>query len=271
MNDELELEPNNTPAQAHLLTLPARIRGDNIGEAFYGGFYEVLAAPTVAEVEPNDSQFAAQVITLPAVIQGTVAKGDSAALVTLSGIASPYTTTIEDWYAWQNDPQELRFSLSYSADSGADLDLFVFFGSGEVQALSNKDNVAANDFTEEAILNAVRQTSGTYQVVVDAWDSAGPVDYQLIVQSGAFGGQANVEIMDWYRVELSASASINASITGGASLVLTSAGGDPVLAVSHPATPGANVNLNSGPLAAGSYLIGVSVTDTAYKLHIAAQ
>ncbi|NNE64376.1 MAG: hypothetical protein HKN34_09855, partial [Gammaproteobacteria bacterium] len=168
----LEIEPNNSISEAMPLTLPVKVHGDSLseGDTFYGGS-TALILNNIVEQEPNNSDAGAQVLTLPVRINGTVSENDPGTLTSSSppGIIT-YQTSIEDWFHWQNDPQQLRFLLEYDAGSGADLDLMVG-GLTFFDAYSVTDNLSSGVYQEEIILNSLSQTSGTYRVVVDAFDT----------------------------------------------------------------------------------------------------
>lgn len=275
----LEKEPNNSVANAMPLSLPVTLRGDALseGDTFYGGLTDIVLN-TIDEVEPNDSDAGAQTVTLPVMIRGTVSASDSGTLTSVSPPGfNTYQASIEDWFHWQNDPQQLRFFLEYDASSGADLDIMVgglnFFDSFGVS-----DNVATGNYQEEVFLNSGSQTSATYRVVVDAFNTPnGPVDYTLRVDtftttlSGTSRLANDASVADWFRVSLPSSQSLSINVTGGPIVVLTDATGATPVDVGVPMTVGGNVSIQTAPLAAGDYLIGVSDEGVAYTLEVSAQ
>ena len=271
----LENEPNNSVANAMPLTLPVTLHGDalNEGDTLNGG-WTAIVLNTVDEVEPNDSDTGAQALTLPVMIRGTVSETDSG---TLTSVSSTYQASIEDWFHWQNDPQDLRFFLEYDASSGADLDIMVgglsFFDSYGIT-----NNIVSGVYQEEIFLNSLNQTSGTYRVVVDAFDTPnGPVDYTLRVDTftTTVGGSSRLAneapVADWFRVNLPTSQSLSINVSGGPIVVLTDATSATTLAVGMPATLGGNATIQTAPLAAGNYLIGVSDESVVYNLEVSAQ
>lgn len=279
----LENEPNNSVANAMPLTLPVTLHGDalNEGDTLNGG-WTAIVLNTIDEVERNDSDDSgptgAQVVTLPVMIRGTVSENHLGALTTVSppGI-NTYQTSIEDWFHWQNDPQNLRFFLEYDASSGADLDIMVgglsFFDSYGIT-----NNIVSGVYQEEIFLNSLNQTSGPYRVVVDAFDTPnGPVDYTLRVDTftTTVGGSLRLAneapVADWFRVNLPTSQSLSINVSGGPIVVLTDATAATTLAVGMPATLGGNATIQTAPLAAGDYLIGVSDESVVYNLEVSAQ
>ncbi len=275
----LETEPNNAVANAMPLTLPAKIRGNALseGDTFYGGS-TTLILNNATEVEPNDSDAGAQVLTLPVRISGTIDEDNLGTLTSSSppGI-STYQTSIEDWFHWQNDPQQLRFLLEYDASSGADLDLMVG-GLDFFDTYSVTDNLATGIYQEEANLNAGSQTSATYRVVVDAFSTPnGSVDYTLRVDtfttttSGTSRLQNEATVIDWFRVNLVSSQSLSINVTGGPIVVLTDATGAVPIEVGIPQTVGESTSIQTTPLAAGEYRIGVSDEGVEYTLEVNAQ
>ena len=275
----LEIEPNNSVANAMPLTLPAKIRGNALseGDTFYGGSTTLILNNTT-EVEPNDSDAGAQVLTLPVRISGTIRDIDSGTLTSSSPPGfTPYQTSIEDWFHWQNDPQQLRFLLEYDASSGADLDMMVG-GLNFFDTYSTDNNPATGVYKEEAILNSTSQTSGTYRVVVDAFSTPnGPVDYTLRVDtytttaSGISRLENEVSVTDWFRVNLVSSQSLSINVTGGPIVVLTDATGTTPIEFGIPQAAGGSTSIQTTPLAAGEYRIGVSNEGVAYTLEVNAQ
>lgn len=272
----LEVEPNNSFVNAMPLALPANLRGDALieGDSQNGGWVAIVLN-TIDEIEPNDSSFTAQALNLPVRIRGTVSTGDSGTFTTVSipGF-TPYQATLEDWYEWQNDPQELRFTLEYDPSSMADLDLLVS-GIDFPDTWSIADNPATDNYTEEAILNAVGQTSGTYQVIVDAFSTPnGPVDYTLRVDtftttaSGSSRLANEAPVADWFRVNLVSSQALSINVTGGPIVVLMDGTGANVIAADVPQTLGGNASISTSPLAAGEYLVGVSDEGVEYTLAV---
>ncbi len=270
----LEIEPNNTVATAMPLSLPASIHGDSLseGDEFYGGSTGVILN-SIDEVEPNNSDGGAQNLTIPVLIRGTIDDGDSGTLTTSSppGFTS-YQTSMEDWFNWANDPQTLRFFLEYDAASGADLDLMVG-GLNFFDAYSVKDNVGSNDYTEEIILNSGSQTSGTYRVVIDAYQTtSGPVDYTLRVDTYDGSGFANeADIVDWFQIDLATDQDLSIEVTGGPSVVLMDSTGSMLIEIGLPLTTGGNASIQNEPLSAGQYLIGVSDEAVEYSLSVTSQ
>ena len=276
----LEAEPNNSVANAMPLTLPAKVRGDGLNEedTFYGGSTALILNSIEEQQQSNNSDTDAQVLTLPVLINGTVSANDPGTLTSSSppGIQT-YQTSIEDWFHWQNDPQQLRFLLEYDAGSGADLDLMVG-GLNFFDAYSVTDNLLSGVYQEQIILNAVSQTSGTYRVVVDAFDTPnGPVDYTLRVDtytttaSGAQRLENEISVTDWFQINLLSSQSLSINLTGGPMVVLTDATGTTLLEVGIPQTAGGSADIQTAVLAAGEYRIGVSDEGVEYSLEVNAQ
>lgn len=265
----LEHEPNNMVSNAMPIDLPATIEGQGWLEDGFGGVTPFVIN-SITEIEPNDSDATAQAITLPVLIHGTVKASDLGTQTTSAppGLAA-YLTIIEDWYHWQNNPQQLRFLLEYDASSGADLDLMVG-GLNFFDTYSVSDNVGSEIYQEEAILNSGSQTSATYRVVVDAFDTPnGPVDYTLRVDTLADNGFANdINVADWFQITLNSGQSITISISGGPTVILANSAGDSIIDMGIPFVSGGAASITASTLAAGDYLIGVSNVPTEYTLQV---
>lgn len=265
----LEHEPNNLVSNAMPIDLPATIEGQGRLEDDFGGVTPFVIN-SINEIEPNDSDPDAQVITLPVLIHGTVSANDLGTQTTSSPPGfTAYQTSIEDWYHWQNNPQELRFLLEYDASSGADLDLMIG-GLNFFDTYSVSDNVGSGVYQEEAILNSGSQTSATYRVVVDAFSTPnGSVDYTLRVDTHAANGFANdINVADWFQITLNSSQSITISISGGSTVILATSAGDSIIEMGIPSVSGGAASITTSTLTAGDYLIGVSNTSTEYTLQV---
>ncbi len=264
----LEHEPNNLVSNAMPVDIPVTIEGQGWLEDDFGGV-TAFVINTIQEIEPNDSDFAAQTITLPVLIHGTASASDSGTLTAVSLFGANYQSSLEDWYQWQNDPQELRFYLEYDAASGADLDILITETSSIITG-GIKDNNSTGEYFEEAISNAVHQTSGTYGIIVDAFSTPnGPVDYTLRVDTRAATGFANdINVADWFQITLNTSQSITIDISGGPTVILANPVGDSIIDKAIPSVSGGAASITTSTLAAGNYLIGVSNSSTEYTLQI---
>lgn len=257
----LEVEPNNKPAQAMPLSLPATVDGAALNETAYGG-------PTIVpnENDANNSFAAAQVIALPAWIGGTVQVGDANTSINIpaQGTVGAYTATFEDFYRFTAAASG-TVSVRLNFPSGTDLDIYVFTLSGVTPTIVTRgitDNIVSSSFTEFASFSAAAGT--TYYVAVDGFTTPAPASYELMVYSGT--PPASRGVVDWFRVDLAAPKTLNIGVTGGPGILLTNSTGTTLIQFAIPSTPGASVGLSTA-LAAGTYLIGLT-EGGAYRLTV---
>ncbi len=249
---ELEVEPNNQIINATAMTLPARIKGDSIGETFFGGSTPVFpGVASVAEAEPNDSPFAPQAVSMPSTITGDVLNGDTATNVEVEAYpgAGLYTTSFEDWYEFTlGAGATVGVDLDFSTGPAADLDMYIFTlepgPSVVIHASSVDDNINVTGTYTETMSQYL--SADTYYVGVDAYDTTGGrVNYTLSITTGS----SSVNIVDWYSLTLDAQKQVSITVTGTPTFVLMDATATSTLASGASA---------SALLNAGDYLIGVT-------------
>ncbi len=259
---DLEVEPNNQIAQATAITLPARIKGDNVSEDDLGGTTPVsLGVVSLSEIEPNDSPVVPQAIDIPSLLNGSAQVGDGSTSVDVQTAPSGgtnYTASFEDWYeVTLGTGKTLDVSLNFPA-TGADLDMYLFSleNSSTVitHANSIEDNVATGIYNEQM---STYLTADTYYVAIDAYNTpSGNANYSLSLSTG----DSAVDIGDWFRFSLVFQTEVVISVSGGSSFVLTDNSGSTTLA--SGGVTGVGITLE-----AGSYLIGVS-DDGDYTLEV---
>jgi len=246
----LEVEPNNQIDAATPILLPARIEGDGVSEAKFGGTTAVqVNVIAAAESEPNDSPSAPQAMDLPAGISGDVMAGDpnTSVEVQASPDGTPYTTTFEDWYeVTLGTGQTLNIQMRFPG-TAADLDMYLFSldasNNVTIHANSVDDNIGQNEFDEQM---SRYLSAGTYYVAVDAWDTPTRAAYTLDISTGS----SSIDVCDWFSFSLPAQARVTIAVTGGPGFVLADAAMSSVLA--NGGAQGTSINLP-----AGTYLIGI--------------
>lgn len=258
---DLEVEPNNQIAQATPITLPARIKGDSVSEAYLGGTTAMpMGVVSITEVEANDSPSAPQVVNIPSSITGNALDGDANTSVEVQTAPGGqiYTTTFEDWYqVTLGTGKTLTATLNFPS-TGADLDMYLFspdgVGSVIIQANSINDNIGTNVYSEQM---SKYLAAGTYYVAVDAFNTPnGRANYTLNISTG----DSTINIGDWFSFSLASQTQVTVLVTGGPNFVLTDSTGSTTLA-------SGGAGGSSATLAAGSYLIGVS-DGGAYTLEV---
>ena len=248
----LEIEPNNQISEATPITLPAKVRGDDVSETYLGGTTAVsVSIPSMTEVEPNDSPFVPQTVDIPSSITADAQDGDTHKSVAVS--ASPtsptYTATFEDWYQITlGSSDTLNFTLDFPGTE-ADLDMYLFTLESETEVVAHAnsadDNVNSGIFHEEM---SQYLSADTYYVAIDAYDTSnGRADYTLVISTG----DAYIDISDWYSFSLASEAQVTITVTGGPNFVLMDSAGSDTIASGGVA--GTSITLS-----AGSYLIGIS-------------
>jgi len=259
----LEVEPNNTVAQATPLTLPATVDGAALNETAYGG-----ATFVPNEVEPNDAFASAQAITLPARVSGSVLQGDPGTSITiplLNGVQG-YTTTFEDFYRFiAAATGTVSVQLDFPSSS-ADVDVYVFTLSGVTPTIINR-SITDNNATNRSEFLAFNATAGTtYYVAVDSLDAQVRASYELRVYTGSTP-PASLGVVDWFKVELATTKALSINVSGGASVLVTNSNGTTLLASAAPAVQGGSANLTTTTLQPGTYLIGLTAAG-AYRLTV---
>lgn len=260
---ELEQEPDNTPAVAHTLTLPAKVKGGFYDEDSFGATVTYSVAP-MAEVEPNDSHLATQTLTTPVTLTGDALAGEHGEYLTLSNFPSfgtTYNEQIEDWYTVTPAAGTLSLTLDFAGPTPADFDLFVMRASTtEVVAYSIANNLATGNYRESASFSALNEP---YYVMVDAYNTNGTrVGYTLNIAPP--GTVTELRATDWYRFTAPIGGQLSISATGGAGLVLVDAGFDRVVAYDYPTAAKDPTAITKAVKGGVTYLLGV-VEDPAYS------
>jgi hypothetical protein len=129
----------------------------------------------VVEAEPNNSRGAAQVVS------GRVLVGDvlSTDAYTATSVAVPdaVTVPIHDFLAFDHAGGNVELTLSFESVTGADLDLYLFNGSGSLLAYSVSDNAASGDLHEQL---TGPLAAGRYYVGVSGYTTPSRAAYQLL-------------------------------------------------------------------------------------------
>ncbi len=261
----LEIEPNNSIADAMPLSLPTKVYGAVTHEQAYGG--STLIANS--EIEPNDGFTGAQLVAFPDVVVGEIRDSDSSTTINIaeaSGV-SAYAASFEDFYKITlGAAGQFYARLKFPDSTGADLDLYLFTMTPSLAYIRRSifDNVAT-EFPEEAVVADL--DAGIYYLAVDAFATPSPpASYSLEIGDG--GDVDTLQVVDWYRVTLASAQAISIDVSGGASVVLADAIGD-TLSVDRPAVAGADTAISSRILDAGSYLIGIG-DEGPYQLNLSA-
>lgn len=266
----LEVEPNNSIADAMTLTLPVSVRGGSANETGFGGSTSAFLI-MAQESEPNDGQNASQIIQVPNLINGVVQEGDAGTTVTLNppSIPGSYAPRIEDWYMLTLlEESSVTATLDFSASTDADLDLFLLSdGTAHSRELDwsvrDNPNPTVAEFNETVRVSGI--SPGTYWLAVDAYlTPSGTVPYSLQIDVHRREGFSSivvpneVRITDWYKVVLDFAQSLTITVTGGPSVVLTDSTGQTTLASAIPIMEGEAATIASEALNPGEYLIGIN-------------
>jgi hypothetical protein len=266
----LEMEPNNSITDAMILSLPVTLEGGSANEIGFGGSTPVFLKMT-QESEPNDNQNASQIVQVPNLINGAIEVGDAGTPTVLNppGVSPGYTPSIEDWYVFTlTERSNLTATLDFSDNTDADLDLFLLHD-GTVHSTEldwsarDNPNPSVAEFNEKVSASGIEPA--TYWLAVDAYlTPSGAVSYSLQIDiSRRQGSSANVvlnevQITDWYKIELDAERSLTITLAGGPSVVLTDSTGQNTISSGTPATEGGTATIVSGALNPGEYLIGIT-------------
>jgi len=196
-------------------------------------------------------------------VNANVQLGDPGEVLTISGFPSSGQTfyeTVEDWYYFTlSNSQTLEISLDFSADSTADLDLFVLqnITGYPLKGSSIANNPATGDPTESMTLTL---DAGSYWIAVDGYATpSGRVNYTLNIDSST--NPANtIAVSDWFSFSLNSQHYLNISDTGGASMVLMDSTGTTLLGSDTAGTTGDVTQISTGLLDAGNYYLGLGAS-----------
>ena len=248
----LEVEPNNTVAQAMLLTLPATVDGAALNETAYGG-----ATFVQTEIEPNNDFANARPLGMPDRVSGSVQQGEAGTPITIgaSGGIPQYTTTFEDFYRVAAANVTVNVQLDFPSSS-ADVDLYVFTLSGSI-ATPIARSITDNATNRSESLSFFATAGTTYYVAVDSQDAQVPAAYELRVYTGSTP-PASRAVVDWFKVVLPTAKALSIAVNGGQTILVANSTGTATLAVGTPVSPGGSASVTTNTLQPGTYLIGLT-------------
>jgi hypothetical protein len=154
----------------------------------------------------------------------------------------------------------LEFSLDFSGDSTADLDLFVLQNTTGYPLKGSRiaDNPASGNPTESMVLSL---GAGSYWIAVDGYATpSGRVNYTLNIDSNT-NPSNSVTIGDWFRFNLSSQTNLRIDATAGTSMVLMDSTGTNLLNSDIAGSSGVTTQILTGLLGTGNYYLGLGAFD----------
>lgn len=280
---DLEVEPNNSMAEATTIDWNRGFWGDLIDEADYGAATPFVAN-SVAE-SSNDSPRQPQLVDTPTVVNADVLVSDNGEHLEIRdffGAGNNYSETVEDWYYFRlRESQTLRFVLDFPGSTDADLDILVIQDSEPpdqilavpdvLMGYSVDDNAATGVAAEELVLDL---PAGSFWIAMDGYSTpSGRVSYTLNVDDRD-NPSNSISITDWAAFTLSSQTGLTIEAVGGPSIALIDANGSNLIGSAMGEDAGLPTRVTTDLLGAGSYYLGLGQSqnsDSTYEVSITPQ